>query len=821
MEDPKRNGMISESLTKRDKKRQQIATRLNKLELTFRNDRDIFYRNSLHELQTKLATLQQGTNEEYVSKKIQMEEVRDYELTKLRLWEEYQVKRIETEYNEDIAKAKENHDKMIKLIKEKLYDKLEKQIKQLKEDKILLNLVNGNSWNNSDESSAQTSAYDVAAAAAGFTTVSDRRSLRKREITSRFTTGEADDLSDGGGASSATGANTNGGYTSSGKRRRLYATRYSSNDEMSSSIASASTAIPFKSSNANNNGGVSSGYESNLSDKDYDALNSLIMENEDGGVSLILLDKTGPGGGTSNKPQTRGSNKQFIGPQGLKPEELNEDLTLLRNAILSHQDIASSKDAPFQYGCQVPQTDKPRANATLVVLARNSELAGVVKSMQSLERHFNQWFGYPWVFLNDEEFDEEFKETVKEYTSASVEFGRIGPKEWDLVGDHAEIDEYINNQGDRRVLYGNSISYHKMCRFYSGFFYRHELVTKRDWYWRVEPDVEFYCDITYDPFIEMEKRGKKYGFAVLIKELYYTVPGLFGETKAHIKKNNIKLKSAWDLFIINSKYTTGTQSQYKYDNLKTRSEILETIEDNIVLQKWLDTPDKTDADFSSFNNDLISKLIAESTQLPQLHEDRIDQEEYNLCHFWSNFEIARTDLFTSTEYQQYFEYLDSTGGFYKERWGDAPIHSLAVGMMLDVSEIHYFRDMGYRHSVLAHCPRNSPANQLEYVQSEKYKGGDPEADKYWLRPDRPGANGVGCRCRCPKRIPDLEDNPDACIKKWKRVSEDNYRAFKTVDVDEYEKKIRKRVDTYLAKGGVLGKKRVTTHMFWGKELSIL
>lgn len=105
----------------------------------------MFYRNLLHELQNKLATLQQGTNEDFMTKKIGLEEVRDYELTKLRLWEEYQVKRIESEYREDLDRAKEQHDKMIKLIKEKLYDKLQQQIKHLKEDKFLVNLVNGRS----------------------------------------------------------------------------------------------------------------------------------------------------------------------------------------------------------------------------------------------------------------------------------------------------------------------------------------------------------------------------------------------------------------------------------------------------------------------------------------------------------------------------------------------------------------------------------------------------------------------------------------------------------------------------------------------------
>jgi hypothetical protein len=31
---------------------------------------------------------------------------------------------------------------------------------------------------------------------------------------------------------------------------------------------------------------------------------------------------------------------------------------------------------------------------------------------------------------------------------------------------------------------------------------------------------------------------------------------------------------------------------------------------------------------------------------------------YNLCHFWSNFEIGDLNFFRSREYQMYFEYLD-------------------------------------------------------------------------------------------------------------------------------------------------------------------
>lgn len=41
--------------------------------------------------------------------------------------------------------------------------------------------------------------------------------------------------------------------------------------------------------------------------------------------------------------------------------------------------------------------------------ARNIDLQGVINSMERLEDRFNQKFGYPYVFLNDEPFNEEFR----------------------------------------------------------------------------------------------------------------------------------------------------------------------------------------------------------------------------------------------------------------------------------------------------------------------------------------------------------------------------------------------------------------------------
>ena len=49
------------------------------------------------------------------------------------------------------------------------------------------------------------------------------------------------------------------------------------------------------------------------------------------------------------------------------------------------------------------------ANATLFMLARNSEVDSAVNSVRELEDRFNRKYGYPWVFLNEEPFSDDFK----------------------------------------------------------------------------------------------------------------------------------------------------------------------------------------------------------------------------------------------------------------------------------------------------------------------------------------------------------------------------------------------------------------------------
>ncbi|KAJ1642030.1 alpha-1,2-mannosyltransferase ktr1 [Coemansia asiatica] len=267
-----------------------------------------------------------------------------------------------------------------------------------------------------------------------------------------------------------------------------------------------------------------------------------------------------------------------------------------------------------------------RVNGAIVVLVRNSELEGLRKSMRMFEDRFNRRFKYPYVLLNDQNFTQEFRDGIAAITKNEVRFGILDSDQWGYSQsvtpeETARKLEYNKN----RYLYGGSLSYRFMCRFQSGKFYHHPLVRDLDWYWRLEPDVEYYCDIDYDPFVFMRDRGIKYGFTIAPREGRRTVESLWYHTREWIKKNTHLL------------------------------------------------PDRS----------LVN---------------------------W----IVDLSLYRSEAYESYFNYLDESQGFFYERWGDAPVHSIAATLLLQKGEIHWFEDIGYKHPGNMHCPRD-PAMHAKCV----------------------------------------------------------------------------------------------------------
>ncbi|KAF7778713.1 CAZyme family GT15 [Agaricus bisporus var. burnettii] len=292
-----------------------------------------------------------------------------------------------------------------------------------------------------------------------------------------------------------------------------------------------------------------------------------------------------------------------------------------------------------------------RANAAIVILARNSDIDGVVDSVKQMEDRFNKKFRYDYVLLNEQPFEDKFKYRLEQLTDSTIKYGLIPPEHWvqpDWI-DEEKASAARKDMVKNNVIYGGSVPYRNMCRFNSGFFYRQEILKPYKYYWRVEPGVKFFCDIDYDPFIFMEDKKKVYGFTISLFEYKETIPTLWNTVKDFIKQNPD--------FV-----APGNSMQFLSDN---------------------------------------------------------NGEDYNLCHFWSNFEIGDLDFWRGEAYSKFFDHLDKAGGFYYERWGDAPVHSIGAALFAQKEQIHFFNDIGYRHEPFQHCPQGSAHKQGKCWCDEK------------------------------------------------------------------------------------------------------
>lgn len=151
--------------------------------------------------------------------------------------------------------------------------------------------------------------------------------------------------------------------------------------------------------------------------------------------------------------------------------------------------------------------------------------------------------------------------------------------------------------------------------------------------------LAMYCaDCCSDPFIHMMRNNKTYGFTIAVKELRETVPNIFRYASAYKRLNNITSRGLWEMFV--EKPEDTEKRLFPKEDPKNKKKPLP--------QEILDSEPGTSA-------------------LPQIDPEAMEGEAYNMCHFWSNFEIARLDWFRSKEYNDFFEMMDRSGGFWMER----------------------------------------------------------------------------------------------------------------------------------------------------------
>jgi len=84
-------------------------------------------------------------------------------------------------------------------------------------------------------------------------------------------------------------------------------------------------------------------------------------------------------------------------------------------------------------------------------------------------------------------------------------------------------------------------------------------------------------------------------------------------------------------------------------------------------QPPVESPTPVQSPESTPPSEADSEEPPEPEPVPEVDPESMEGENYNMCHFWSNFEIARLDFFRSKEYEDFFEMMDHSGGFWAER----------------------------------------------------------------------------------------------------------------------------------------------------------
>jgi hypothetical protein len=100
--------------------------------------------------------------------------------------------------------------------------------------------------------------------------------------------------------------------------------------------------------------------------------------------------------------------------------------------------------------------------------------------------------------------------------------------------------------------------------------------------------------------------------------------------------------------------------------------------------------------WSLFRKFLHDRCLKPSTAVRQTLTNQTG--DYSLAIIFTNFAIANISLFRDHPLMQaWLQTVDLNGGIYRHRWGDAPVHTLAISQLLQRNEIVRFRYFGYFH----------------------------------------------------------------------------------------------------------------------------
>lgn len=287
----------------------------------------------------------------------------------------------------------------------------------------------------------------------------------------------------------------------------------------------------------------------------------------------------------------------------------------------------------------------------------------VYKTIVNVQKRFNDWFSYPWVFISadGQEYENpEFLAQIKNLLPIEhkIEFNTANSDYFWGVPDWVDVNKVADSQIRLSGLeYGDSQFYRFMSRYFVGFFWKEEFLQDYDWYWRIEPGLELLCDIKHDLFRWMQDRNQVFGFSLSYAEPHKEVV------------NNL-----WKLLL-----------EFVKDHESTKDMINFKENGYEFVTKYTDVPDDvTDAD----------KRLEKEREAAK----KGGPIDYNGCQYESSFQLANLNFFRSEPFKLLFDKLDKNGGFFIDRWSSSSVQTMAINLFLRKNQIYFFDNIGFSMS---------------------------------------------------------------------------------------------------------------------------
>ena len=203
----------------------------------------------------------------------------------------------------------------------------------------------------------------------------------------------------------------------------------------------------------------------------------------------------------------------------------------------SSADVMSNCDKEcMRFKQRIRQMKPGQMRAAIYYLVQPKRIESLLRSLQNIDKYFNDKFHYPVILFHEGDFTAEHRQRVENATKSDVYFQTLT----------FALPAFITGPV-AKMQCGKDIGYRHMCRFHSKLIYELDIVQNLDYIWRLDDDSFIMSDVIYDVFRYMSEHDLLYGYKIINNDKARCVVGLWKKTTRYIEQHNITTQffKAW------------------------------------------------------------------------------------------------------------------------------------------------------------------------------------------------------------------------------------------------------------------------------------